>query len=246
MQRLEGRVAIVTGGASGIGRATVERFLSEGARVAVWDLDPKALAQESSPEANGMVQLETLDVRDPSAVRRATVALLEKTRRIDILVNNAGLTFGYLPAESVTARQWSAILDTNARGALHCVQAVVPVMKQLRYGRIVNSSSILARVGFPGQTVYAAAKAALVGMTRTWAQEFGPFGITVNAVAGGYIDTPMNAANPPEMIRQALDRTPLGRLGTPEDVASAYLFLASEEAGFVTGAILQVDGGLLP
>ncbi len=245
--RHRGRVAVVTGGSSGIGLATARRLAAEGACVQVWDLraGEAALASgsESAPPAPAT---ETVDVSDREVVERASRRLAERTGRIDILVNAAGITPGYAGLEQVSDRVWEAVLATNARGAVLCAQAVAPVMKSRRWGRIVNLASILGRFGFPGQTAYAASKAALVALTRVWARELGPFGITVNAVSPGYIATPMNAANPAELVAQVVSRTPVGRLGEPDDVAAAVAYLCSEEAGFVNGAVLAVDGGLIP
>lgn len=240
--RLEGRVAIVTGASRGIGHATALLFRAEGAVVIGWDL--------SWPDPTGPDGAEDLraevDLRDAEAVRFEAGRVLDAAGRVDILVNNAGVTRGFVPAESLPPSAWDLMLDTNARGVLHAVQAVVPAMKARGYGRILNVSSVLARHGFPGQTAYAASKAAIEGMTRVWAKEFGPWGITVNAVAPGYVRTAMNEANGPEVERQVVERTPLGRLGESEDVARALLFLASAESSFVTGAVLPVDGGFSP
>ncbi|MEO6325190.1 MAG: SDR family NAD(P)-dependent oxidoreductase [Thermoanaerobaculia bacterium] len=243
-RRLEGRVAVITGGASGIGLATARRFLAEGASVSIWDLDPSHAVEELHSE--GPVSGEPLDIRDGARVTVAAARVSERLGRVDILINNAGITRGYLDALRVSDEDWHAILDTNVTGALHCMQALVPGMKARGWGRILNVTSVLAASGFPGQTAYAASKSAIEGVTRVWASEFGPFGITVNAVRPGYIDTPMNAANGPGLVRHALARTPLGRLGLADDVASAFLFLASDDAAFITGAILPVDGGLVP
>jgi len=235
MGRLSGKVAVVTGGGSGIGLATAHRFLAEGAVVEIWDLRPCEI-----------VRAAVVDVRNASAVRSAAERLVGETGRIDILINGAGVTGGYLDALTLPENVWRIILETNLTGALNAVQAVVPGMKEQRYGRIMNVTSVLDRYGFPGQSAYVASKAALAGLTRVWAREFGPFGITVNAVSPGYIDTPMNAKNGPEFVQRAVERTPLGRIGTVEDVTGAFVFLASDEASFVTGAILPVDGGLIP
>jgi 3-oxoacyl-[acyl-carrier protein] reductase len=240
--RLDGRVAIVTGASRGIGRATALLFRAEGAVVIGWDLS----WQEPPGPGDAEDLRAEVDLRDAAAVRFEADRVLDAAGRVDILVNNAGVTRGFVPAESLTPPAWDLILDTNARGALHAVQAVVPAMKARGYGRILNVSSVLARHGFPGQTAYAASKAAIEAMTRVWARELGPWGITVNAVAPGYVRTAMNEANGPEVERQVRERTPLGRLGESEDVAHAFLFLASAEASFVTGAVLPVDGGFSP
>ncbi len=241
--RLAGKVAIVTGAARGIGRATAARFRAEGAVVASWDLQqPLPLGEGPGPQG-----LEAaVDVRDPEAVRGAVARLLKVYGQIDILVNNAGVTPGFVALESVDRDTLDTVIDVNVRGAVNGVQAVVGHMKGRRAGRILNVSSVLAAGGFPGQTAYVASKSALEGLTRVWARELGPYGITVNTVRPGYIRTTMNAGNGAALEEQVLARTPLRRLGDPADVASAFLWLASEEAAFVTGAIVPVDGGFTP
>ena len=244
-KRFEGLAAVVTGGGSGIGLATARRLLAEGAAVAVWDLDPGgARAALEAPE--GRCAAESVDVRDAVAVRRAAGNSEQAFGRIDILVNAAGVTAGYRDALMLDDALWSRILDTNALGALHTVKAIVPGMVGRGRGCVVCVSSVLAEAPVPGQTAYAASKSALEAMTRVWAREFGPSGVRVNAVRPGYIDTPMNAANGPEVLRHVVSRTPLGRTGTADEVAEALCFLASDEASFITGAILAVDGGFVP
>ena len=234
--RLSGKIAVVTGGARGIGRATVERFRAEGAEVVVWDLDAGA---EENP-------VERVDVADAAAVAVAAAALAERLPGIDILINNAGINLARSPTVAeVTAEEWRRVLDVNLSGALHCTQALLPLLRRRGGGRIVNFSSILAVAGFPGQTAYAAAKAGLLGLTRVWARELGPAGITVNAVVPGYIDTAMNSAAAVEFRKAIVARTALRRLGTADDVARVCLFLASDDAAFVTGAAIPVDGGLV-
>ncbi|HQR46918.1 MAG TPA: glucose 1-dehydrogenase [Thermoanaerobaculia bacterium] len=243
--RFAGQVAIVTGGGSGIGLAAARRLAAEGAAVAVWDLDPEA-ARQALPGPAGRAAFSAVDVRDAAAIGRAAEDARTALGPADILVNAAGVTRGFLDALALGPSDWARILDTNALGALLSVQAVVPGMAARGRGRVVGVSSVLAAAPVPGQTAYAASKSALEAMTRVWAREFGPSGVTVNAVRPGYIDTPMNAANGPEVLRHVLSRTPLGRIGTPDEVAHAILFLASEEAAFITGAVLAVDGGFVP
>jgi 3-oxoacyl-[acyl-carrier protein] reductase len=246
MQILAGKVAIVTGGGRGIGLATVRRFLAEGAQVAVWDVEPgDAIDGLRDAHTGTAVHAAAVDVRDAAAVRQAVTTLVAQTGRIDILVNNAGISAGYVPALELSEQAWQSVVDTNLKGAFNCAQAVVPHMARQRWGRIVNVSSILAEYGTPGHTAYVATKAGLAGMTKVWAREFGPSGITVNAVRPGYIATPMNAANPAHLVAQVVAKTPVGRLGEPEDVANVFLFLCSDAASFITGAIVPVDGGLV-
>jgi 3-oxoacyl-[acyl-carrier protein] reductase len=237
--RLRDKIAVVTGGARGIGRATVDRFRSEGAEVVVWDLDAGA------PE-NPVEGLTRVDVADTSAVAVAAAELGERLPGIDILINNAGINLARSPSVAdVTAEEWRRVLDVNLSGALHCTQSLLPLLRRRGGGRIVNFSSILAVAGFPGQTAYAAAKAGLLGLTRVWARELGPAGITVNAVVPGYIDTAMNSAAAIEFRKAIVARTALRRLGTADDVARVCLFLAGDDAAFVTGAAIPVDGGLV-
>jgi 3-oxoacyl-[acyl-carrier protein] reductase len=223
-----GRVVIVTGGAQGIGRATAEAFAAHGATVVVWDR--KAAAP--------------VDVLDVGAVERATAAVLAGHGRVDALINNAGVNFGDQGLAALADATWDAMLGANLKGAVNTVRAVAPAMIRRGHGRIVNTSSVLARHPLPAFSAYAAAKAGVEALTRAWARELGPHGITVNAVAPGFIDTAMNAGQDAEAAAAVVARTPAGRAGRAEDVARVHLFLASDEAAFVNGAIIPVDGGL--
>lgn len=240
--RLAGKAAVVTGGGRGIGRAVAELFAAEGAAVVVWELaQPGERWWEASGDA---ITVEAVDVADGAAVAVAAGRAAAGFGGVDVLVNNAGVNLAQQPhLDELTLEELQHLLDVNLKGAVSCAQALLPAMAGRR-GRIINVSSILAAQGFPGHAAYAASKAALEGLTRVWARELGPRGITVNAVAPGFIDTEMNAGLQPDLRRGVVGRTALRRLGTPEDVARVCLFLASADAAFVTGACLPVDGGL--
>jgi 3-oxoacyl-[acyl-carrier protein] reductase len=185
-----------------------------------------------------------VDVFDVESVRRAADETLEQHGQVDVLINNAGVNFGDQSASGITDATWEAILGTNLKGTVNTVRALSPAMIRRQRGRIINTSSILARFPLPGLGAYAASKAAVAAMTRAWARELGPHGITVNGVAPGFIDTPLNASLPEDLIQAVVRRTPLGRAGRAADVAYVHLFLASDEAAFINGAMVPVDGGL--
>jgi 3-oxoacyl-[acyl-carrier protein] reductase len=236
MNRLEGRVAIVTGGARGIGAATALRFAAEGARVLVWD-------REATPApSHGAIRLEQVDVTDPEAVARATGEAIAREGRIDILVNNAGIIHDGF-AVSLTLEDWDEVLRVNLTGTFIPSRAVIPHFRERRAGRIINTSSTSA-FGNRGQANYAASKAGVIGLTRTLALELARDGITVNCVAPGTIATGMLERVPQKVLEKFLARIPLGRLGKPEEVAAVHAFLASDDASFITGQIIICDGGL--
>jgi 3-oxoacyl-[acyl-carrier protein] reductase len=238
---LRGRVALVTGAARGIGAATARAFAAHGARLALLDREPEALRQVAA-ETGGVPY--PADVTDAAAVGRAVDDAVARWGRVDILVNNAGILRDAALAD-VTEADWSATLDVNLRGPVVCARAVVPHMKAAGFGRILSATSIVARTGNYGQTAYTASKAGVIGLTRTWARELGPKGITANAVAPGFIETEMVRSVPAKVMAQVVGRTPAARMGRPEEVASVYLFLASDLASFINGAVVGVDGGLL-
>lgn len=237
--RLEGRVAIITGGARGIGAETTRVFREAGAKVTTWDVgDPADMK---------------VDVTDADAVRTAVADVVAKHGRIDVLVNNAGilrdaqlikLRDGAVTG-GMSAADFDAVLDVNAKGMFICTQAVAPIMIKQGSGRILNASSVVGLYGSFGQTNYVASKAAVIGMTKVWARELGPRGITVNAVAPGFIGTEMVRQMPERILATMVEHTPVRRLGEPRDVAYAYLYLASDEAAFVNGTVLSVDGGVV-
>ncbi len=238
-------MAVITGGAKGIGAETARTFAAEGARVIVWDLAGEAPGE-------GIV-FRQVDVTEAENVAEAVRAVVADHARIDILVNNAGILRdaqlvkvknGELVGQMGDA-EFDAVIAVNLRGVFVCTRAVAPVMIRQGHGRILNASSVVGLYGNFGQTNYVATKAAVIGMTRVWARELGPKGITVNAVAPGFIGTEMVRQMPERILSTMVERTPVRRLGEPRDVALAYLYLASDDAAFVNGAVLSVDGGVV-
>jgi len=246
MGLLERKVVIVTGGAQGIGLCAAERFAAEGAIVAIWDFNTdKGAAAESQLRAKGLdVRFRQVDVTAMDSVKAAVQALLQAAGRIDVLVNNAGITRD-ASLLKMTEEQWRQVIDVNLGGVFHCTQAVAPVMVEQKSGCIINTSSVVGLYGNYGQTNYVATKSGVIGMTRVWARELGHKGIRVNAVAPGFIATEMDDTIPANIIEQIVGKTPLARMGNPQDIANAYVFLASDLAAFISGAVLSVDGGLV-
>ena len=242
--RLKDKVALITGGLNGIGREAALLFAREGARVAVCDLSPKGSDIVAAIESEGGRAIYvSADVSQFPQVNDMAAAVLEQFAAIDILINNAGIIRD-ASLLKMTIEQWNEVIAVDLSGVFHCTRAVAPHMVERGKGKIINTSSISGLFGNFGQTNYAAAKAGLIGMTKTWARELGPKGITVNAVAPGFIATEMVKTMPEHVVQGVRDRTPARRLGEPRDVANAYLFLASDEADFINGAVLSVDGGL--
>jgi len=185
-----------------------------------------------------------MDVTQLDSIQIGLAEIHERFGRLDILVNNAGVTAD-AQLSKMTIEEWDRVVDVNLKGVFNCTQAVVPIMQAQGYGKIINASSISGLYGNFGQTNYAAAKAGVIAMTKVWARELGPKGILVNALAPGFIESAMTATVPEKIRESVVLKTPLGRMGLPEEVANAYLFLASDESSFINGAILQVDGGLV-
>ena len=241
---LQDKVVIVTGGAAGIGRATALRFLQEGARVAAWDVN------EASLEG---VWLQKADVTRKESVDAALAEVLARWGGVDVLINNAGilrdgLLVKYKDGEVVATmsdEQFEAVINVNLKGVFVCTRAVVPHMIARGGGVILNATSVVGLYGNFGQTNYVATKSGVIGMTRVWARELGRYKIRVNAVAPGFISTEMVRQMPEKILDVMKGRTPLGRMGEPEEIANAYLWLASDAASFVHGAVLSVDGGVV-
>ncbi len=240
---LEGKTAVVTGGAQGIGRATCERFVADGARVVIADVADDAGRQlaEALGEAAAFVRT---DVTDADSAAGAMQTAVDRFGGLDIVVNNAGITRD-ATLKKMTDAKFDAVLDVNLKGVYLCTQAAVPHLEARGGGVILNAASVVAHNGNFGQTNYVASKAGVIGMTKTWARELGRKGVRVNAVAPGFVATEMVLTVPDKVLDGLRDKTPLGTLGEPRDVAAAYAFLASDDARFITGAVLNVDGGLV-
>lgn len=243
---LKDRVAIVTGGAQGIGYAVADILAQRGASVMVADVladKAETAAKEIADKTGRKVSAAFVNVTDSASVKAMVDATIEKFGKVDILVNNAGITRDNLLMR-ISDDDWDAVLDINLKGAFHCAQAVVRSMMKQKHGRIINISSVSGVVGQAGQTNYSSSKAGLLGFTKALAKEVGSRNITVNAVAPGFIETRLTVNLPQEIKDFSIKLTPLGRFGKPEDIAYAVAFLASDEASFITGATLQVDGGM--
>lgn len=243
---LKDRVAIVTGGAQGIGYAIVEIFARRGASVLIADVikdKAEAAAKEIAEKTGQKVRAVYVNVTENASAKAMVDTAVEEFGKVDILVNNAGVTRDNLLMR-LTEDDWDCVLDINLKGAFNCSQAVVRQMMKQRYGRIINVSSVSGVVGQAGQTNYSSSKAGLLGFTKALAKEVGSRNITVNAVAPGFVETRLTVDLPQELKDFSIKLTPMGRFGKPEDIAYAVAFLATEEASFITGATLQVDGGM--
>jgi 3-oxoacyl-[acyl-carrier protein] reductase len=243
--RLKGKVAIVTGAGQGIGEATALKFASEGASVVACDLNEEAVnrtvaaCNKIGADAIGF----SLDVVNRPAVDEMVDQALKRFQRIDALVNNAGITQD-ARLEKMSSEQFDAVIDVNLKGVFNVAQAVVGTMIAQGGGVILNASSVVGVYGNFGQTNYAAAKFGVIGFTKTWCRELGPKGIRVNAVAPGFIETSMLASVPDTVLTKMCEQVPLRRLGSPEEIANIYAFLASDEASYINGAVIEASGGL--
>lgn len=247
MNKLLNKIAIITGGSNGIGAATVVRFINEGASVVIWDVkkpSENSAVYQLIKKSTAKIEFIEVNVADLKSTENAANRVNNRYGKIDILINNAGITIDSTLLK-MSEEKWHKVIDINLTGVFNCTKSVVPYMIEKKYGRIINASSVVGIYGNFGQTNYVASKAGVIGMTKVWAREFGRKGITVNAVAPGFIATEMVASMPENIIKIMEEKTPLGRLGKPEDIANAYLFLASDEAEYVNGATLSVDGGII-
>jgi 3-oxoacyl-[acyl-carrier protein] reductase len=244
MSRLKNKVAIITGGANGIGKATAVRFAAEGAHIAIWDVqEEKALETiKTLVEMGAKAVFYKVNTADAKMVQEAVAAVMNDFGKIDILINNAGILRDATLLK-MTEEQFDLVIQVNLKGVFNCTKAIAPLMIERGYGRIVQASSVVALYGNFGQTNYVASKAGIIGMTKVWARELGRKGITVNAVAPGFIATEMIETIPENIMTAMKEKVPANRMGTAEEVANVYLFLASDESSFVNGAVISVDGG---
>jgi len=241
--RLKEKIALITGGANGIGLATAERFAKEGAKIILWDVSEKGKEVVARLNEQGQRAIfAKVSVTSENEVQKAVAEALDHFGRIDILINNAGITKDRTLLK-MSKQEWDDVIAVNLTGVFNCTQAVAPIMKAQHYGRIVSASSNVAIRGNYGQTNYVATKSAIVGMTKVWAMELGRYNITANCIAPGFIHTAMTDLMPEEVRKQSLPHIPLGKWGYPEDIANGYLYLASDEASFVSGICLTIDGG---
>ena len=246
MFSLEGQVAIVTGGARGIGEGVCKVFCKSGATVALWDIMDLGKGTASKIlEDGGNIFFQKVDITNQDSVKKAVAEIIDKYGKIDILINNAGIIRDR-SFMKMSQEEWDAVINVNLTGIYIVTKAVMPFMKEAGYGRIVSASSINGFQGAFGQANYATTKAGITGFTRALCKEAGRYGITVNAVAPGFIKSEMSDTMPPEIVKAGIEMIPVGRIGTPKDMGYVYLFLASKEASFINGITLHSNGGAMP
>ncbi len=236
------QIILITGGAAGIGKATAEAFNKLEGTVVIWDLNEEAGFKLVEQLGNALFQ--KVDVTNFDEVGSAITTIIQKYGKLDVLINNAGITMDKT-LKNMDPKTWQSVIDVNLTGVFNCTRQAVPHMLEAQKGVILNASSVVGLYGNFGQTNYVATKAGVIGMTKTWARELGRKGIRVNAVAPGFIATEMVQQMPENVIEQMVSKTPLARMGKPEDIANAYTFLASKQADFITGTVLSVDGGVI-
>ena len=242
--RLKDKVAIITGSARGIGQATALKFAAEGAKVVVCDLDRKAVDEVVAQiiTAAGQAIGFAVNVTDKASIAAMVKGVTGKYGRIDVLVNNAGIVDD-AQFRKMTDEQFERVIDINLKGTYNCARAVVDIMIAQNAGVILNASSVVGLYGNFGQTNYAASKFGVIGMAKTWARELGRKGIRANAVCPGFVETTIVKSIPQKVMQAMIDRVPLGRLAKPEEIANTYAFLASDEASYINGAVIEVSGG---
>ena len=245
MNGLKDRIAVITGGADGIGRATAMRFAQEGAMVVIWDMNEEKGKQTTAEinAAGGKASFLKVNTSNFAEVEAASKKVVEQYGKYEILINNAGITRDST-LKKMTPELWQQVIDVNLTGVFYCAKCAADIMTEQGWGRIVNASSVVALYGNFGQTNYVATKAGLIGMTKTMARELGKKGVTVNAVAPGFILTDMVRKMPEEVLKSMEDKVPVKRLGKPEEIAAAYAFLASDDAAYINGTVISVDGGM--
>jgi 3-oxoacyl-[acyl-carrier protein] reductase len=243
--RLHGKVSIITGGGQGIGRATAVKFAREGAKVAVCDINMTSVAETLAEVRNkgGEALGFQVDVTDKASIARMVEGVMFAWQRIDTLVNNAGIVQD-ARLSKMTDEQFERVIDVNLKGVYNCTRAVVDIMLAQNSGCILNASSIVGLYGNFGQTNYAATKFGVIGMMKTWARELGGKGIRANAICPGFIETPILDTVPHKVLRSIEEKVPMGRLGRPEEIANTYAWLASDEASYINGAVIEVSGGV--
>ncbi|MGH9929926.1 MAG: 3-oxoacyl-[acyl-carrier-protein] reductase [Pyrinomonadaceae bacterium] len=243
--RLPNKVSIITGAGRGIGRATAIKFAKEGAKVVVCDLTPEWIDEtvQAIQAAGGEAAGFMVDVRDKTSIENMVKTVMEKYGRIDCLVNNAGIVMDS-QLKNMTEEQFDQVIEINLKGVYNCTRAVVDIMLKQNSGVILNAASVVGLYGNYGQTNYAASKSGVIGMVKTWARELGRKGIRANAICPGFINTSILSSMPDRVLRAMEEKVPLGRLGTPEEIANTYAFLASDEASYINGAVIEVSGGM--
>jgi len=243
--RLPGKVAIITGSASGIGEATAVKFAREGAKVAVCDINMAEAQRVAAAiaEDGGTALPFRIDVTDKASIAKMVEGVMAAWGRIDTLVNNAGIVQD-AQFKKMSEEQFDRVIDVNLKGVYNCTKAVVDIMLEQHSGCILNASSIVGLYGNFGQTNYAATKFGVIGMVKTWARELGRKGIRANAICPGFVETPILKSMPDKVIKMMEDRVPLGRLARPEEIANTYAWLASDEASYINGAVIEVSGGV--
>jgi len=245
MSKLEGQIAIVTGGSRGIGEGICEVFCREGATVIIWDILDGSDTVDRISKLGGNIIYQQVDVTSQKSVDQALNEIIKEYKKVEILINNAGIIRdkSFL---KMSEAEWDDVINVNLKSLYIVTRSVIPYMKENGYGRIVSASSINGTAGAFGQTNYCATKAGISGFTRALCKEVGKYGITANAVAPGFIKSVMTDSMPEEVIKAGISMIPVGRIGTPEDMGQAYLFLASKEAGFINGITLHANGGAMP